>query len=151
MADQITVIVNSLEGFIDRIIRKLTLDIVANLVLPGTEGGTPVDTGWARANWVPSVAQPYKTEDVINPKERVGAGGTTDSVKAEVLAREQVQQTGVAVVAATYSTKKGPAYITNNVPYIIRLNEGSSSQAPAGFVQAAVAKAIHVDLPAGIR
>jgi len=150
MADQITVIVNSLEGFIDRIIRKLTLDIVANLVLPGTEGGTPVDTGWARANWVPSVATPYTTDDVINPKEKMLATGT-DSISAEVLAREQVQQAGIATVAATYTMNKGPAFITNNVPYIIRLNMGSSTQAPAGFVQRAVAKAITVDLPAGIR
>jgi formaldehyde-activating enzyme involved in methanogenesis len=32
--------------------------------------------------------------------------------------------------------------VSNNVPYINRLNEGHSAQAPAGFVQQAVAKAV---------
>jgi hypothetical protein len=150
MVDQITVIISSLEGFIDRIIRKLTLDIVANLVRPGTEGGTPVDTGWARANWVPSITQPYVTDDVVNPKEKFLATGK-NTISAEVNAREQVQQGGIVTVAATYKVDKGPVFITNNVPYIIQLNMGSSSQAPAGFVQAAIVRAIHVDLPAGLR
>lgn len=33
----------------------------------------------------------------------------------------------------------GPIYLTNNVPYIVPLNDGHSKQAPAGFVQRAIA------------
>lgn len=35
-----------------------------------------------------------------------------------------------------------PIHITNNLPYIIPLNDGHSHQAPAGFVEAAVAAGI---------
>ncbi len=148
MADQITVIINKLEGFIDGIIRKLTLDIVANLVRAPSEGGTPVDTGWARANWVPSVGAPFRTDDDVNPKLR---GPEAGGIGAVVGARAAEQQAGVAKVASSYTTDAGSAFISNNVPYIIKLNDGSSAQAPAGFVQAAIAKAITVDLPGGLR
>ena len=37
-----------------------------------------------------------------------------------------------------YEKKDNVAYITNNVPYINKLNDGHSSQAPAHFVEAAI-------------
>jgi hypothetical protein len=49
-AGAIRIVVKAAEGFAEKVVRKLALDIVANLVAAPSEGGTPVDTGWARAN-----------------------------------------------------------------------------------------------------
>lgn len=135
---RIKIVVNSLERFLDRIMRKLTLDIVANLVSAPDQGyGTPVDTGWARANWVPQIGSP-RTE-TVGTREQAEAGNVSQSN----------QQIGLATIAASY--RFGPRiYISNNVPYIVRLNEGSSKQAPRGFVQNAIAKAVTQDLASGL-
>lgn len=131
-ARRIRVVVDSLEQFIEGIIKKLTLDIVANLVKAPSQGGTPVDTGWARANWVPQIGSPAG-----------GLSGTRDAVSPGA------QTAGVATVATSYRLSGGAVHISNNVPYIVKLNEGSSKQAPKGFVQDAIAKAVRVDLAAG--
>lgn len=41
-----------------------------------------------------------------------------------------------------FSIRIGPIYVVNDVPYIGRLNDGWSTQAPAGFIQIAVARAV---------
>jgi hypothetical protein len=81
---------------------------------------TPVDTGWARSNWLPSVGTPKR--EVVGKPSSLNAGAA-DSGRSEVV---------------DWKIADGPIYITNNVPYIQRLNTGSSKQAPAGFVESAV-------------
>lgn len=130
---RIRVVVQSLEGFVERLIKKLVLDIVANLQRAPSEGGTPVDTGWARANWVPNIGSPAK-----------GTAGSREQAEAGILTGASAA--GVATVVTSYRLSRGPVHITNNVPYILTLNEGSSKQAPRGFVQQAVRKAVTVDL-----
>lgn len=138
MADrQIQVVIGELYGLTERVIKKITLDVTANLLMTGTPTGTPVDTGWARANWVPSIGQPL----FLDP----GTQGREDQV-ARTPGRAGEQQGGLATVAATYKLNQGSVFISNNVPYIVRLNQGSSRQAPAGFVQGAIEKAVRVDL-----
>lgn len=132
---RVRVVVTSLEAFIGRVIAALALNIVANLVRAPSEGGTPVDTGWARANWVPRIGEPFK-----------GTAGTREQAEAGNVSQAE-QGAGLADLVG-YRQERGKVYVTNNVPYIVRLNEGSSKQAPAGFVQDAVAKAVRVDLPA---
>lgn len=133
--------VKALERFLDQVIKKITLDIVANLKsAPNTGYGTPVDTGWARANWVPNIGA-----------RRDGTAGTRAQAEAAATASTAEQDAGVAKVAISYTTKQGPVHITNNVPYILKLNEGTSRQAPRGFVQNAIVKAIRRDLAAGLR
>lgn len=74
---------------------------------------TPVDTGWAQNNWIASLGVPVKevqgSPDNITPPEH-------------------------GIVIFSKWKIKGPAYIRNNVPYITELNEGSSQQAPSGYV-----------------
>jgi hypothetical protein len=74
---------------------------------------TPVDTGRARSNWLPSLNRP--------DGRQVGVGQKPDTRNA--IARYKLSDT---------------IFITNNLPYITKLNEGSSQQAPAGFVDAAI-------------
>lgn len=143
-ASNISVVITALDIFIDAVIKKLTLDIVANLLKPGSEGGTPVDTGWARANWVPSLTA------AISPVTQPG----TDDREAKLAAvggQSAKQQQGIANIATGYKVAFGSITISNGVPYIQRLNEGSSKQAPKAFVQAAIRRAVTVDLPAGFR
>lgn len=99
--------------------REATIDMALRIHGALVEG-TPVDTGWARSNWLPSVGVPRG--------ETVGAPGALDQGPARV---------GQSEVAG-WGIQDGPIYIANNVPYIRRLNGGSSNQAPAGFIEAAV-------------
>lgn len=118
--DQIRIIVQALKRVTTKTVKKIVLDATANLV-----EDTPVDTGWARANWVPRIADTFK-----------GTAGQRGAVDAGP------QQAGVAEVATSYKLEQGPVTITNNVPYIMRLNAGSSKQAPTGFVQAGILRAV---------
>ena len=108
-----------LEQFIEKVATKVTVDTTANLIET-----TPVDTGWARSNWVPSIG---------------GFSGSPAGSKENVSDSEQA--VGIASLAG-YKISKNNLYISNNVPYIGDLNDGTSTQAPSGFVQNAIAKAV---------
>jgi hypothetical protein len=95
------------------IVRKCALAVDASVVI-----STPVDKGRARANWQVSLGSP--------------AGGTIDAFD---LSGKATIAEGANVIS---SHTKGEIYITNNLPYIGRLNDGWSAQAPAGFVTRAV-------------
>lgn len=97
--------------------KALALAIVAELKKNPSQGGTPVQTGHARANWVPSVGAPFAGE----------VQGSSDAGMADVLA---------------YTLDQGPLWVANNVPYIRALNYGHSKQAPAMFVEAAIMRAM---------
>ena len=79
---------------------------------------TPVDSGRAKGNWQPTINSP--------------ASGTTND-----LGEVSIGKTGS--VAA--KLKLGDTfYLVNNLPYIKRLNDGWSDQAPAGFVDSTVSR-----------
>jgi len=87
---------------------------------------TPVDTGRARSNWVVGTGPSTAAIEAYVP----GKKGETAGQNAEAAlrqAREFLDSTDVSVI-----------YISNSLPYIQYLNEGSSAQAPAGFIEAAV-------------
>lgn len=99
---------------LERVVAEVTEEIGRELV-----PATPVDTGFARGNWRPSLNAPA-TVPVTN----------NDPTGAATIAR-------ITTVARQYRVGD-TVYITSNIPYIERLNEGSSPQAPAGFVQKSV-------------
>jgi hypothetical protein len=119
-------IVRELEHFVERLMTKITLDIIANLIET-----TPVDSGWARANWIPGLGL-SDVPPAPQPKDRL----TGD---------EDAQTAAMAAVLSGYQFP-GVIQIGNGVPYIGRLNDGHSQQAPAGFVQRGINKALTVDL-----
>jgi hypothetical protein len=120
---QIRVVIGDLEAFATRIVKRLALNINANLI-----EDTPVDTGWARANWVLEIGSPF-----------TGTAGTREDAEAGRV-DQNPQQLGIGKIAAY---KLGPIiYESNNVPYIEKLNDGSSAQAPSAFVQAAILRAV---------
>lgn len=103
---------------IDKLVRKVVLTAHQSVVL-----ATPVDTGRARGNWQVAVGDPpTATTPLLSPTgiEAIIAG---------------------ARALAAY--KDGDdVHIINNLPYIGRLNAGSSAQAPAGFIEAAIAAGV---------
>ena len=90
---------------------------------------TPVDTGRARSNWQVSNGSPIlETRQAYAPGENGSTAGPNSS--------SAIAQAEGAIARA----RKGASiYISNNLPYIGRLNDGSSAQAPAGFIEQAVA------------
>lgn len=74
--------------------------------------------GRARANWFVGVGAPNGSiVDIVDP------GGT-----GPIMA-------GKTVIDGSGNT---PIHLNNNLPYIIPLNEGWSTQAPAGFIDTAI-------------
>lgn len=131
MADQIDIVVAGLEDYTRGEIIALALNVNANL-RSNPPLGTPIDTGWASANWVPSVGEPYSdptTDDIKDP------------TPAQIAARAALASQGENDVLA-WRNGDGPIFSTNNVPYIAALNAGHSPQSPRGFVQAAIEKAV---------
>ncbi len=92
---------------------------------------TPVDTGTARSNWIVSLGN--ASNDIIEAYTPMAKGeGTVNETQNAQAAIAQ----GQGVIA---DVKAGQAiHITNNVEHITPLNEGSSAQAPAAFVEQAV-------------
>lgn len=125
----VAVVIRSLNRVTAKVVRGLTLEITANLKAPASEGGTPVDTGWARANWVPSVGSSF-----------VGTAGTRKQAEGGNI--DSSPQSAGEVRVALYKAGQGSTFITNNVDYIVDLNGGSSKKAPRGFVQVAIQKSI---------
>lgn len=121
---------DDLSAFTGRVVSRLGVAAHAELVKAPSEGGTPVDTGWARANWVPSIGTPFE-----------GIAGSRESAEDGRVDQGPAQQ-GLARVAAAYRIRQGPVFVSNNVPYVPRLNDGHSRQAPSGFVQAAIERAV---------
>lgn len=95
----------------DKITRVATLELFSGVIR-----ATPVDTGRARGAWQTGVGSPPP-----------GADGRLDPSAAQPLAEvEQNTPRGAGQIA----------YLSNNVPYIFRLEEGSSKrQAPHGMVR----------------
>lgn len=130
---EIGVILDDLGAYIGGEARKLTLQITANLI-----ESTPVDTGHAKSNWVPSIDSPH--EGVAGSKGGVNYGAQSAGIAAVM---------GYGFLSRLWRRK---LFVTNNVPYIGKLNEGYSKQAPAMFVEQAIARAIHeVNSDIGVR
>jgi hypothetical protein len=102
------------KGNADQVVRKIDLDVATSVIM-----GTPVRTGRARANWFPSIGTP---SDAVG--DQVDRSGSATVERANALI---AQQQGGHVF-----------YLTNNVPYIVPLEQGSSKQAPAGMVMVTV-------------
>jgi len=123
---------NSLPAFANRM-RKHAAGVVTNsntniiklvaLIHQTLVLATPVDTGRARANW--QVGLGVEPADELASEDPGGQGTIAKAVS--VLSTRKSEQT---------------IHIANNVPYIQRLNEGWSAQAPAAFVEQAIDTAI---------
>lgn len=121
MVDTVEQVIAILEDFSEDLIRRLATQITFEL-----QRTTPVDTGWARANWIPQIGVPFE-----------GNATVTDPQPGDVASAAGQQAAGQAAILG-YRIELGSVFISNNVPYIINLNNGSSRQAPPMFVERAI-------------
>jgi len=102
------------EETFEKVFRKIALDIDSSVIL-----GTPVDTGRARGNWFTTIG---------NPSSAVDAGGSAGKAMGQLNAAVAQLKLGDTI------------WMANNLPYINRLENGWSKQAPAGMVAINVAR-----------
>lgn len=95
-------------GNLEKTVRAVALVVDSTLV-----DTTPVKSGRARSNWNPSLNVPDGS--IVEP----GQKKSIDPINAAYKITDTI-------------------LISNNLPYIKKLNEGYSQQAPAGFVDAAL-------------
>ncbi len=104
---------------------------VAGAALHEVVRSTPVDTGLARSNWIVSLNAPSLAKVAPhNPYPKFSGPKVGETANADAAI-----QIGVGVISGFRS---GAIFIQNNLDYIAELNDGSSNQAPALFVQKAV-------------
>lgn len=115
------------KGNVNAVIRKVAFDMGARIIMR-----TPVDTGRARGNWLLGLGSPQfysaradKHKTPVNDQGR-GQSSAKDSLLNGLQAFE--------------ATSGQSIFITNSVPYIGKLEYGSSKQAPAGMVRITVAE-----------
>lgn len=110
-----------------RLHRDVTVQVATNLAQD-----TPVDTGQAKSNWVTSVGSAYGA--YIGPYVPGRFGSTAGAnINAAI---SQAQHAAAMIQIGDTS------YVTNNAPYIERLNQGYSLQAPSGFVERSILQAV---------
>lgn len=114
-ASDICAVKKGLAKGVEKIIAKGALSAYSSIVI-----ATPVETGRARGNWQVSLAVP--AQGVLDVQDKTGAIS---------IAKATPQ-------FASFKLTGQPIFFQNNLPYIQRLNEGHSMQAPAGFVERAI-------------
>lgn len=102
-----------------QLFRKIALDLDTSVVLD-----TPVDEGRARGNWFPSINVPSNDMD----EDALGEAKSLARI-SPVVARVQLGDV---------------IWLTNNLPYIIPLENGHSGQAPEGMAEVNVLRAASV-------
>jgi hypothetical protein len=112
-ARNISVRAQGVKDNVDILVRKVALATDTAVVL-----ATPVDTGRARSNWQVGIGE--AKSGTVGPQSQ-----------AEVLSEAKTK--------IDKYKGEGEIHLTNNLPYINPLNEGSSKQAPSGYVEKAVA------------
>ena len=100
---------------LDGVHRKVVFDMTSTIVKM-----TPVDTGHARSNYFWGVSR------VTNADPAENKGGAPSITRAGEFS------TGLRA--------GGVVYLTNNLPYIMKLEYGASKQAPAGLARVTVAR-----------
>lgn len=118
--------------FTQRAVRRLQLRCYQLLT-----SASPVDTGFFRAGWTPSTGAP----DRSTPTE---PSGNREAIEAQAAALFSAHSNASRVLGSTYVLDLGVVFIVNNVRYGVFLNRGSSAQAPAMFVEMAVAQAVAI-------
>ena len=99
----------------DQVVRKVVIDMTADIVRM-----TPVDTGHARSNYFWGV---QRVSAVDPTQDKRGGASITRAAEFSMGLRAG-----------------GVVYLTNNLPYIMALEYGSSKQAPAGMARVTVAR-----------
>jgi hypothetical protein len=94
-------------------VRAVTIGVFSSVIRM-----TPVDTGRAKGNWQCTIGSPANTIlDIEDPTGTIAEG---------------------AMIATTPNQAGSKVYLTNNLPYIQKLEYGHSTKAPAGMVRVSI-------------
>ncbi len=104
---------------VNLVIKKLAFDMFSDIVQ-----ATPVLTGRAKNNWNISVGS---VDESITEE-----GGDSATIESNQKSKAKEALAEITTFPPTLIV------ISNSLPYITELNEGSSTQAPAGFVERAI-------------
>jgi hypothetical protein len=122
-AKRITKIASGVTLGAARLTRNAAIGVIQTVVRT-----TPVDTGLARSNWVASIGSPDLSDRAIRSRTEVVSEArsklSVTVIRDIINRRDQVE---------IHIANGGPL-----VPYLFWLNQGSSRQAPAGFVELAL-------------
>jgi hypothetical protein len=112
-------VINELKGFTSRQAATVTRRATMNL-----RNATPRKSGFAAASWIP------------------GLGSVSGSAGSPSGVSFAAQNAGMREVLNYRITRTPAPRIVNSTDYIEILNSGSSTQAPAGFIEEAISAAI---------
>lgn len=115
---------------------------IAIAVVADTAKLTPVDVGTARSNWQVGVGGPPQG---VRPAYSPHASRWRPPYASPGANTSETQNQAGVVWSAVANARKGglaDLYIANNSPYIGRLNQGHSNQAPAGFVETGISSGV---------
>lgn len=125
LADQLPAIANDVAK---EFTKALSLELISV---------TPVDVSTALSNWQVGIDSPPSSFiDAHTP----GVGGSTQAASA-------AEAWDLAKIAADKGRPGQSYWLSNNTPYIIDLNSGTSRQAPSMFIQKAIAYTLQKQLP----
>lgn len=144
MANNLASFANIIQTLSENVVRNATAmqKDVAMHVLDEVARATPVDTGRAISNWLVNPDSPANF--TLYEAHTPGQLGSTQSVNIQ-----QTINDGDDVIK---SHVKGPLHITNNLDYVLAMNEGrqQTRQATPHFVEAAVLSASKVGITRSI-
>lgn len=112
-------------GDLEKAARAVALDLFSRIIVK-----TPVDTGRARGNWMIDIGRAPEgmLAQGFGPGRAEGGEPGSNAAAAQANAMAQASRLGGFRLGVTIS-------IRNTLPYIIRLENGWSDQAPAGMVK----------------
>ena len=115
------------------VVVEFVFDLTEKVIVGDGSGlpGTPVDTGWARNNWVASIGSP--NSNILEGYDKSGD-----------LAMQRASLISLSAPGKVW-------YLTNNVAYIQKLEYGYSQQAPSGMVRLSILAAKRELANKGIR
>ncbi len=111
----------------------------AKAALVAVVWGTPADKGVARSNWRIGIgAPPTAVIRAYAPGKKLGKGETANATASIRAGKARLN----ASLGSFGGGLKTSVYLVNNVPYIDKLNDGSSTQAAEGFIETAIFAAV---------
>ncbi|MFG1420000.1 HK97 gp10 family phage protein [Xanthobacter sp. V0B-10] len=113
------------EGNVERAVKDCAGAVARSVI-----SNKPADTGRARSNWTADMDQALAK---VLPAHIPGEKGSTADANAEIAINQAIEAIDRFDIDANRSV-----HISNSLPYIGALNDGHSTQAPAGFVRIAV-------------
>lgn len=126
-AHQVAAFARQTEVSIEQAVRAIVIELFSSVI-----ADTPVDTGRARGNWQTSIGGPIR--GTIERDDNTGPVGSQSAKATGGAIFELDQVTGTMRMGQTI-------YLTNNMPYILRLEfEHWSRQAPHGMMRKNVAR-----------